>query len=41
VSALILGGIAMYDWRIVLVLALLIIPIVLLYQLRREKLKMY
>jgi ATP-binding cassette, subfamily B, bacterial PglK len=39
VSVLILGGIAIYDWRIASVLALLIIPIVLLYQLRREKLK--
>jgi ABC-type multidrug transport system fused ATPase/permease subunit len=39
VSALILTGIALYDWRIVSVLILLIIPIVILYQLRRKKLK--
>ena len=39
VSALIMTGIAFYDWRIVSVLILLIIPIVMLYQVRRKKLK--
>jgi ABC-type multidrug transport system fused ATPase/permease subunit len=39
VSAFILAGIAIYDWRVVLMLALLCIPILLLYQVRRTKLK--
>lgn len=38
-SALIMIGIALYDWQIVIVLVLLFIPIVLLYQVRRAKLK--
>jgi ABC-type multidrug transport system fused ATPase/permease subunit len=38
VSALIVGGIALYDWRILVVLLFLIVPIGLWFQLRRKKL---
>ena len=39
VSSLIMIGIAVYDWRIVVMLGLLVIPILLLYQARKAKLK--
>ena len=39
VSALILTGIALYDWRMATVLMLMFIPVMLLYQIRKAKLK--
>ena len=39
VSALILTGIALYDWRMATVLMLMFIPVMLLYQIRKTKLK--
>ena len=39
VSALLTIGIALYDWRVVIVLGFLFIPILLLYRVRKTKLK--
>lgn len=39
VSLLILTGITIYDWRVAAMLLLLVIPVVILYQARRKKLK--